>query len=37
MKITNVKSYLVEDIVKPFTWQVDRPGSGDGEGSKEKL
>ena len=37
MKITNVKSYLVEDIVKPFTWQVDRPGSGDGRDPRKNF
>ena len=30
MKITRVIAHLVEERVKPFTWQVDRPGSGDG-------
>ena len=30
MKITNVSSYLIDEIVKPYHWQVDRPGSGDG-------
>ena len=30
MKITNIKSFLLEEKVKPFHWQVDRPGSGDG-------
>ena len=37
MKISNVKSYLVEDIVKPFTWQVDRPGSGDGRDPRKNF
>ena len=30
MKITGVIAHLIEEKVKPFTWQVDRPGSGDG-------
>jgi L-alanine-DL-glutamate epimerase-like enolase superfamily enzyme len=30
MKITKVIAHLLEERVKPFTWQVDRPGSGDG-------
>jgi len=30
MKITRVIAHLLEERVKPFTWQVDRPGSGDG-------
>ena len=36
MKITNVTAYLIEEEVKPFHWQVDRPGSGDGR-SKNKV
>ncbi len=30
MKITSVSSFLFDDKVRPFHWQVDRPGSGDG-------
>ncbi len=30
MKITRVIGHLLERQVEPFTWQVDRPGSGDG-------
>ena len=30
MKITAVEAYLLDEEVAPFTWQVDRPGSGDG-------
>lgn len=30
MKIIRVIAHLIEERVKPFTWQVDRPGSGDG-------
>ncbi len=30
MKITRVAAYLIEEKVKPFTWQTNRPGSGDG-------
>lgn len=30
MKITQVIAHLLEEKVRPFTWQVDRPGSGDG-------
>jgi len=31
VKITQVVGYLLEErVAKPFNWQVDRPGSGDG-------
>ena len=30
MKITSVSSFLFDEKVRPFHWQVDRPGSGDG-------
>ena len=35
MKITNVTAYLIEEEVKPFHWQVDRPGSGDGRSTNK--
>jgi L-alanine-DL-glutamate epimerase-like enolase superfamily enzyme len=30
MKISRVIAHLTEEKVAPYTWQVDRPGSGDG-------
>ena len=30
MKITKVTGYLTDEPAIPYTWQVDRPGSGDG-------
>jgi L-alanine-DL-glutamate epimerase-like enolase superfamily enzyme len=30
MKIDRIEAYLLDETVEVFTWQVDRPGSGDG-------
>ncbi len=30
MRITGVIAHLLQDQVRPYTWQVNRPGSGDG-------
>ncbi len=37
MEITAVKAHLLEEEVKPFTWQIDRPGSGDGRCSERSY
>ena len=30
MKIERIEAYVLDEIVEEFTWQIDRPGSGDG-------
>jgi L-alanine-DL-glutamate epimerase-like enolase superfamily enzyme len=37
MRIKRVVAHLLEEKVRPFTWQVDRPGSGDGLATDRML
>lgn len=37
MKITRIMAHLLETQVQPYTWQVDRPGSGDGRAQDRRY